>query len=185
MLLSHEELLKVGKRGDIIVLTSIGFDPIGGSVRWWTGSEYSHTAIYLGDGEIVEAIYTGVHKVKWTETPYATTYKAVILRPAATTEQIEAALEYAQSKVGLKYDYLLFFATAPLILLTRLGFPLRGVRNYLDIHKAYICIELVVDSYFEASAIILIASHINRSQAIPDDLIRNSCNMEQVGAYNV
>jgi uncharacterized protein YycO len=185
MQLTKEELIKVGKPGDILIMTSIGFDPIGITIRWWNGSDWSHTSLYKGDGKITEAIYTGVHSADWDEVPYGTDYKVAILRPLdATYEQKLKAIQFADSKVGMKYDYLMILAMAPLILLTRMGFSLRGIRNMLDVKGAYICSELNLDSYFESSGIRLVDPKINRSQITPDDFIRHGINLKLIGIYD-
>lgn len=184
MLLGRDELLKVAKKGDIFVMTSFRFDPIASLVRWVTGSKYSHTAMYCGNGKIVESIYTGVHCVDWCDVPYGKDYNITILRPQLSDECITKAVTYALEKDGDKYDFLLFLAAAPLVLLTRMGWKLRSVRNVLDLKKAYVCSELVVDSFFEGAGVRVVDKKINRSQTTPDDLVTNGQNLKWIADYN-
>lgn len=183
MLLTTELLLKTAKKGDILIMTSFRFDPIASIIRWGTGSKYSHTVIYCGDGEIVEAIYTGVHCAHWDDLPYQRDYNITILRPQMSEEDIGKAVAFAKDKVGDSYDYFLMIAAAPLILLTRMGLKLRGIRNLLDLKKAYICSELAVDSYFEGAGKRIVSAEINRSQVVPDDLKTYGLNLDVVGDF--
>jgi hypothetical protein len=45
------------KPGDILLYRAQKKSIVSSIIRWWTGSPYSHAAIYLGDGKILEALF--------------------------------------------------------------------------------------------------------------------------------
>jgi len=179
-----EEFNRYTQKGDLLVVANTAFDPIGSFIRWWTGSEYSHVMFVVGVNDVIDVPWDGVKQIKWEGSVYSKSYKVKILRPCVTDEQKEKAVQFALTKVGKRYDYCYLCAAAVLLVLNKLGLD-RNVRNWFDMDKAYTCIELPVDSYFETSQIRLIKSDINRSQATPDDLVKHGINMEVVGDFGV
>ena len=66
-------------------------------------SEFSHAAIYVGDGELIEGGPAGVHRAKLFETG---THFALV-RPQYKDEQArQKAVGYAEKAIGKEYDWL-------------------------------------------------------------------------------
>jgi uncharacterized protein YycO len=173
------------KPGDILVMTSLWrFEVIGRFIRWWTGSDYSHNALYAGSGNLVEAVWTGVRKIHWSNTPYPDYYKIAVMRPVnISVEDRQKAIEYAEKKVGSGYDYFMILFTGIAIMFSWFNINIRGIKNWLDVKSWYYCTELSVDAYYETSKNRIINESINRSQAVPDDFIKNGVGLEYVGSY--
>lgn len=173
--------------GDILSMTCVKrFDPPGRIIKWISGSKYTHSALYVGGDEhqLVEALYYGVDRTGLTETgEYLCDYEICAMRPInATQEQVKGAIEFAVSKIGKKYDYLLLLAMAPLTVLDRMGLhSVRELRNKIDLQEAYVCSELIVDSYHSVG--LSVVWNINRSQVVPDDFWRSAKDLEKVAVY--
>ena len=172
------------KPGDILVMTSTKKDEIGESIRSATGGNFSHVALYVGQGYLVEAVWDGVRKIHWSESGYPGNYHVVALRHKDIESlDIQQVINFASSKVGLKYDYPFIIFAGITVLLSRVGINIRGLRNWFDVKNSYICTELVGDSYFETIEIRLIKKEINRSQYEPNDFIKNSDVLELIAEY--
>jgi uncharacterized protein YycO len=89
--------------GDIILSTT---NDLGSRViRAGTGSEVSHASIYVGNGQIVEALADGVG-VKSVGTAISDDSVAVAFRyPNLTVDQQKKICDAAKAAVGRKYDY--------------------------------------------------------------------------------
>ena len=48
------------KPGDILLYRTKKKSIVSSIIRWWTGSPYSHAAIYMGDGKILEALVPSI-----------------------------------------------------------------------------------------------------------------------------
>ena len=88
---------------DIIVSTTSA--NVSKVIRGGTGSEISHAALYIGDGEIIEAIGEGVVRraldVALHDDTLAVAYRAKTITP----EQAKSVIGYAMPWIGKKYDY--------------------------------------------------------------------------------
>ena len=172
------------KLGDVLVMTSVIKDEVGETIRWGTGGDFSHVALYVGGGYIVEAVWTGVRKIHWSESGYPGNYHVVALRHIDSQNlELDKVIAFANSKVGLKYDYPFMFFAGIAILLSRIGINIRRFRNYFDLKDSYICAELIGDAYFETIQVRLIKKEINRSQYEPNDFIKNSELLERIAEY--
>lgn len=88
---------------DVLLTTSTG--AVSSVIRFGTSSRYSHTALYGGNGEIIEAIDKGV---KQRPLEYAVqTYLVVeVYRPVGITPaQARAVIAYAEQQREKPYDY--------------------------------------------------------------------------------
>jgi uncharacterized protein YycO len=181
-MLSLTDFRAMTQKGDILPVANTAFDPIGSAIRWWTGGRWSHVLLVSGDDEVIDVTWCGVKKIAWEGSVYAKSYRLAILRPDASEEQKDAAVQFALSKVGKRYDYSYLFTNAILLVLNKFGLG-RDFRNRFDVGKAYTCIELPVDAYFETSQLRIIEESINRSQAIPDDLFVYGQNLKLIGVF--
>lgn len=172
--------------GDILVMTSLWrFEIIGRAIRWWTNGDDSHTVLYSGNGNLVEAIWSGVREIHWSQTPYPQYYRVTILRPTTIpVEQRHKAIEFARQQVGKRYDYLMLIFNAISIMLSWFHINTRGVKNWLDVKNWYYCVELILDSYFEGTGHYVIDSRINRGQGVPSDFIVHGNQLTCIGSYH-
>jgi len=172
------------KVGDILVMTSIKKDKVGKIIKWGTGGNFTHVAIYVGEGYIIESIWDGVRRVHWSQSGYPGNYHVIALRHH-NSEQLELSkvVAFVHSKIGLKYDYPFIIFAGIAFLLSRIGINARRFRNFFDLKNSFICTELVGDAYFETIQVRLIKKEINRSQYEPNDFVKNSEVLEQVAEY--
>lgn len=126
------------KVGDIILVK--GRDLLGKTIDDIEHSKYSHSAIYIGSGKIVEAEWNKV--ICSPMEKYAG--QADIFRPKfdLTIVQQSKIVEYAKSCVGEPYDYFL-------LLLELVRYALHVILPYKE-HKKVICSVLVDDCYRKA-----------------------------------
>ncbi len=91
------------RTADILVTTGRAF--VSGTIRTTTGTDFSHTILYIGEGKIVEAISEGVIE-RALSTALGEANLAIALRRRgmdASTKQ--AVVKNACSFTGLGYDY--------------------------------------------------------------------------------
>jgi len=128
------------KKGDVLAYK--GYLPHSQIIKSIIKSDYSHVCLYIGNGKLVEADYSGIEYANIDK------YKGRldIYTCDLTDSQRKQICDYAISRIGQKYDYLLLF-----FLFLRKLFKLRF--RFKD-RKADICSELVNDSYKEANVIL-------------------------------
>jgi uncharacterized protein YycO len=89
---------------DILVTTGRAF--VSGVIRVGTGTDYSHTVLYIGKGKVIEAISEGVVE-RALSLPLAEATLAVALRRRHMTAATKkAVVEHAKRFKGKKYDYI-------------------------------------------------------------------------------
>jgi uncharacterized protein YycO len=89
--------------GDIILSTTS--ETVSRVIRGATGSEVSHAAIYVGNGEMAEALGDGV-SIKPVATGIMDDSVAVAFRyPGLTAQQAQQVSDFARGAAGRKYDY--------------------------------------------------------------------------------
>lgn len=90
--------------GDILLTTDPTFTSA--SIRLMTFAPVSHAAVYIGDGEVAEALGSGV-RVRSFEELFAEAAVVLVLRyPELTAEQAALIREYAVSKSGTGFNFL-------------------------------------------------------------------------------
>ncbi|MFP4498010.1 MAG: YiiX/YebB-like N1pC/P60 family cysteine hydrolase [Vulcanimicrobiota bacterium] len=106
----QKKILELIKPGDIIIETNDGF-PIGRVLqKATTGSDYTHAAMYVGNGKYIEATpvhdgKSGVLKSDFKDLLNHRIHIEVIRPDYKTSEDRQAAIDYVESRVGQKYDY--------------------------------------------------------------------------------
>lgn len=126
--------------GDLIFAYPSSF--IGKMIAKKTNSRFSHVALYIGNGEVIESdAFITTHRVKLLDTPYGKEgrYEVMTCRRLTAKQRI-GIRKYALSKIGTRYDYI----QIPAILI-RLS---TGIQlSWLDHPHRYICTELIYESY--------------------------------------
>ena len=88
---------------DILVTTGRSF--ISGAIRTTTGSDYSHTILYIGKNRVIEAIREGVVERDLSD-PMGEATLAVALRRRHMTDQTRKfVVKYAKDFLSKPYDY--------------------------------------------------------------------------------
>ncbi|GAB4262273.1 MAG: hypothetical protein Kow0065_12930 [Methylomicrobium sp.] len=87
------------------ILLSTGSAAASVVIRMGTVSRYSHAALYIGDGQIVEAIGSGVTRQSLQDAMSDDTLVSVYRRLRMSDEQGLQVIRYAKQQVGKKYDY--------------------------------------------------------------------------------
>lgn len=167
--------------GDIIVSTAR--HAVSYAIRAGTISAISHAMLYVGDGNVVEAVGDGVREVA-----LGTAISGAILAVAYRDARVDAAkaaaiVGYARAQVGRPYDYAGVARAGHRILFPLAGRVLDAVAGLAgvgsDSARAFYCSELVFAAYREAG-VPLTASAPDTST--PDDLVQLSrANLGYVG----
>jgi uncharacterized protein YycO len=146
----HKEVERVLRPGDILVtkpknlkgLHHKMFRPL---LKAFQGTEYTHAALYVGDGKIVDSgLWKGKAKVtKVGLKNYIDRYNVKVLRVReATKSEIKDAVDYAKGEVGKP------FSTLKML---RLALPTGSTklpRSRQELGKLF-CSELVANAYPE------------------------------------
>lgn len=93
--------LSLLRPGDIIAVSGV---VMGGVFDWVIPGHFTHVAMYIGNGQMVEAWKDGVRVISVTEVHKAT--DAAIVRVATSDSIRQAAVNWALTKVGYPYDYI-------------------------------------------------------------------------------
>lgn len=103
--------------GDILLSAAPGVTSFG--IRLLTTSPVSHAALYVGDGEVAEALGGGV-RLRRIETVLAEeSVVAAFRHPALPEEGARSVSRFARDKVGKPYDYVGVMMHAPFALQRR------------------------------------------------------------------
>jgi cell wall-associated NlpC family hydrolase len=96
--------LKDLKPGDIILNTTEGF--VSETIRFFSNSSYNHAAIYIGNGEVVEAVGHGVQRIKLTDfLKDDHIIRSMVLRNNNLTDSQRGAIaDFAIKQVGKPYS---------------------------------------------------------------------------------
>jgi len=151
------------RRGDVI-LTAQRWADLGGVFirlgnffkRGFHERIWCHAAIYVGDGEIVEALPHGVEKNRLDEAYLNRDFNLRVMRYRnATPEQMEAAADFAVSKIGVSYEqkqqlyFVLNYCIAPSL---RFALESPFFEKVFQDRGSYFCSELVAAAYQAAGA---------------------------------
>ena len=154
-LVSPEEL----QPGDILLSADKGVASAG--IRLFTVSPVSHAALYVGDGEIAEALRGGVRLRTMARVLEEESVVAVFRHPALDDERALALRRFAREQVGKPYDFVGVMMHAPFALQRRVcelpGVPtvlreacLSMLATFQLIHGGddrFFCSQFVLESY--------------------------------------
>lgn len=90
------------RTADILVTTGRAF--VSGVIRTGTGTDYSHTILYIGDGRIVEAISKGVVERDLSDALAETTLAVALRRRFMTPKTKTDVVRFARGFTGRPYD---------------------------------------------------------------------------------
>src|SRR5512145_225649 len=148
--------------GDILLSADPGMASAG--IRLLTTSPVSHASIYVGDGEVAEALRGGVRLRSMERVLQEETVVAAFRHPALDEERARRMVDFAREHVGKPYDYLGVMLHAPFALQRRVC-ELPGVPTLLReaclstlatlqlIHGGddrFFCSQFVLESYRSA-----------------------------------
>lgn len=149
--------------GDILVTSQKGFRPLSLPIRFanfcrrgYADRIWTHTAVYVGNGEVVEAFPTGIIMRSVEDAYLNNDYEYLILRrkTAASNVDFSKAIDFCRAKVGYKYDnkalaYFALMNIAPPTLRWIIDNPI--VDKALNTEDAYFCSELAGTALLEAN----------------------------------
>ena len=104
--------------GDIILSSASGVTSIG--IRALTLSPVSHASVYLGNGELAEAVGSGVRRRSMATFLEEESTVVAFRYPGVGTEHMQKMLRFVESHVGKKYNYMGIVLQAPFTLERRL-----------------------------------------------------------------
>jgi cell wall-associated NlpC family hydrolase len=145
--------------GDILLSADAGIASAG--IRLLTTSPVSHAAIYVGAGEVAEALGGGVRLRSMAKVMDEETVVAVFRHPALDDERAARLSAYAREQVGKQYDYVGVMMHAPFALQRRVcelpGMPtvlreacLSMLATFQLIHGGddrFFCSQFVLEAY--------------------------------------
>ncbi|UXY15684.1 YiiX/YebB-like N1pC/P60 family cysteine hydrolase [Chitiniphilus purpureus] len=150
--------------GDILLSASNGFTSAG--IRMFTLAPVSHAALYLGDGEVAEAVGEGVRLRRLDRLVQEEAVVVAFRREGLDAAQIGALRDFAHAQLGQRYDYVGVLLQAPFSVQRRLcELPLvsatlreaclRGVAaiqlGTVD-NERFFCSQFVLAAYHAAGA---------------------------------
>ena len=93
-----------------------------------TGGYYTHCAIYIGNGEIIDAVWPTIRKIKLAELLKEYRYIAAlrIHGNEINLDRQEKIVNYAKDQINKKYDYI-----------SAISSPIREVNNVIAQHLEY------------------------------------------------
>lgn len=155
------DLLTTLMPGDIILTSHLGVSPIkvanfckdGYKKRIWT-----HSALYLGNGQVVEAFPEGIQKRNLKEAYLDKREHGlkILRRKELSQEKTAAIMQFCSGATGGRYDKLATFVYFPLanLLPPSLSFLLTPgyLGNLLDAKGSYFCSELISEGFKRADA---------------------------------
>ena len=106
--LPESGMIKIGEQdlqaGDILFSSEPSVQSLG--IRLFSNAAVSHVFLYLGDGEIAEAVGVGVRIRRLDEALKESNLTAAFRRPDLTEENIAALRDFARQQNGRRYNFL-------------------------------------------------------------------------------
>ena len=145
--------------GDILLSSAPGLTSIG--VRLLTLSPVSHASLYVGDGEVVEAVGEGVRLRTIGQVLDDESVVVAFRHPELKPENATRIVAYTRQKVGVRYNHLGIVLQAPFSLERRIcevplvpsairDFCIRGI-GAIQLGAAsndrFFCSQLVLEAY--------------------------------------
>lgn len=110
---------KILQPGDFILFSGKSF--ISRGIKIFSGSKWSHIAIFIGNGYVIEATAAGVEKNLLAPLISKAAGIAVVRIPDLSVENMELMKDKAYSMLGEKYDVWQLLTMAPYFLLRKIG----------------------------------------------------------------
>ena len=150
------------KSGDILLSAGKGITTYG--VKLFTTSPVSHAALYVGEGDLVEAVGEGVRRRSLEESLDEESVVVAFRRPDLTPEQARQIADFADAQIGKKYNHVGVLLHAPFSLERKLcELPvlptlvrdacLRGIAAIqlgAVSNKSFFCSQFLVEAYRSA-----------------------------------
>jgi hypothetical protein len=131
---------------DIIVSTTDA--AVSRLIQFGTSSAVSHAGVYVGAGEVVEALGAGVIQQPLRLALGDDTVAVALRHPRITDSQQRAVVDFVRAQRGRRYDYAGVFVEA---LFGSLGSPgLMPIYLGTDHDERFFCSELVLEAYERA-----------------------------------
>lgn len=159
-----DEFINKMRPGDVVITSQNGPKMIGsfpiriGNLfrRGYAKRIWTHTALYVGNGEIIEAQPSGIAKKSFIETYFnKNDFDFVVMRhKSISAEEVSRLVEFCSRQSGSKYDFkaLTYFI---LVLITppTLSFLLESkmLNKCLNTSDSYFCSELIADGFLYAN----------------------------------
>ena len=106
--LPESGMIKIGEQdlqaGDILFSSEASVQSLG--IRLFSNAAVSHVFLYLGNGEIAEAVGAGVRIRRLDEALKESNLTAAFRRPDLTEENITALRDFARQQNGRRYNFL-------------------------------------------------------------------------------
>ncbi len=106
--LPESGMIKIGEQdlqaGDILFSSEASVQSLG--IRLFSNAAVSHVFLYLGNGEIAEAVGAGVRIRRLDEALKESNLTAAFRRPDLTEENIAALRDFARQQNGRRYNFL-------------------------------------------------------------------------------
>jgi cell wall-associated NlpC family hydrolase len=161
------KMITIGQlqKGDIILSTTS--DSVSKVVKFATDSKFSHARLYIGGGDIIEAIDPVVVQDELIKVLKGDLYAVVYRMPQLTKAQKNNIVYYAMKQLGKEYDL------SGAIGSSGAGIAVAGliptISNLINSEYDFYCSELVAFSYKNAGVKLETFS----SQTTPKDLAQN------------
>ena len=152
--------------GDIILSAGRGVTAMG--IQMFTLAPVSHAALYVGKGEIIEAVGKGVQRRMLDEALESEAVAAAFRYPDLQDEQARKISEFAEAQVGKNYNHVGVLLQAPFAIERRVcelpvipsivrDFCIRGVAAIqlgVVSEDSFFCSQFVLEAYRVAGAAI-------------------------------
>jgi len=148
------------------ILLSTGSAGVSAAIRAGSGSRFSHTALYVGNGEIIEAIGQGVVRQPLARAMSDDTLVSVYRRIRMSTAQANMVVRYAAMQIGKPYDsagaagagatsfgrggFITLFVSS-IIPIVGYGLIAADINNRLNPEASFFCSELVALAFDHAN----------------------------------
>jgi len=158
--------------GDLIVSTVRA--AVSYAIRGGTFSSVSHAMLYIGDGEVVEAVGSGVRRTTLANAIDDAILAVAYRDPRVDADKAQLICEYAKAQVGKPYSYAGVAATG-----LRIINPVAAVAGWIhdrlsvdpDTAGSYYCSELLFAAYAHAG---IPLTGDRASNSVPNDIVRLS-----------
>lgn len=88
------------KAGDILLRRTEGT-----SGNWFIPSWWKHAGVYVGDGQVVDATFHGIHKRSFKSFMTEGDHVMIVRAKNLSTEQRQSIANYAEHQIGKPYDF--------------------------------------------------------------------------------